>query len=1325
MNAMRKADDDPDRPQPAGLVHPDNQQVDSLINDVPSLLQLDQCAYWQRQGARVDKATTFDVTNLKTWFPDCDSHAAVWTPARDPNLPNLYNRITYKELRQELDHCPPFFGSPGIHVAIVLPADEMAGMALALLATMSRGAIAVPLDPRMPAQRLVEAMEQLHCHVLVTTHYLAQELLHLQCCADDGDHSCIASTKKITTPDDDGNSLGFLHSHVREIRIVHPGLCGRLTWELFEKKDPPSMDVSWTKVSPSDMPQPQDRCPTQADDVCLLLRTSGTTSKPKVVPITLSHLFYAGLSIATTLQLTDQDCNCNAMPLFHVGGITCNLIAVLVSGGSVLLAGPLKDPNAFLDHLTTKPDTVNNCIHPHPTWYYASPAMHKAIALTTHARQLSLTKDHRLRFIRSASAHLNHDLALQLSQLFQCGVIPTYGMSEAMPICSSTPIDVRNAVASLVVDSVGYPVGTSVCIVDPDNTSQVLPHGAGVGEICVRGAGVISHYVGMDPAKTHTSDGWLPTGDYGILDRQGRLFIKGRSKEMIKRGGEQIWPNQIDDVIEKVEGVATCVSFGVPNELLGEEVATAVVLKDPGQLHDVDYLQTLEKEIRQVCKEHLNPDAMPQQIKFVPTADALLRGATGKYLRSKMADHLKLSAVETGALRVLESLAAIGADAVPFVCRSRANEKCVDFVAHSPPDEEKTAETVDPQHGRIVTHEALNGLRFLVACFVVQGHVGKFPNLPWVKFQGYSPNMMIFFALGVIQTTLSVARPVTGQYAQFVGAKIGSLHALFVISQIVSLPSYILFRCLDENGSHACDAMDYGVILGLWILGTATGLCHGLDGNLFAWFQSVFDMFLMMFPLVDGILRRLPLTPTIAVVMAAGSIIAACFFPVVTRIFPPDFVVHYSYLLMYSMLSWFPFLIAALCSAYFFRSYAKKYATLQSQTLNSAKHISASETTSRTEEDSVEHALPQTTQPQGDSTLNDRHQDTIHVDQIQDHTQFWGRVCDLCSCLLLAGWITVALVPNCTCVSRSAFEAMRPGEPLPESCWDTSELDDYVMACDVTVDEFYSYVQPADDDYASDRYETTFSSIMGYWRVSNMLFLLWIFSLGFGASNSVTVSILGSQVMTRLAPLAYPIYLLHMAVSRSYWLITRGPEAQEWWSWAGLHPFPVEWYECFIILGITMLLGFVANTYLVPMLIPHTISVGVRVSTLICNCLYRRCGRCCCGFLRPDGETIREELPSSAERGMDSSSCTDQDENSAYDQLTAMVRGLTGVQVNRSMQLRNLGLDSLGATALLGMLRASVPAAKALTLQQLQQCETLGALADFLDLDSTRDTHHL
>ena len=968
------------QPKPVGIVHPTLQQVECPVDNLPSLRaylgsEEDPFCNWQQD----DDRNHVNVQDLTTWFPR-DDQVAFYTPSSEPQAhanqeEQQYDTLTYKQLQEQLTKCPSFLSAGDssttfaadstTKVAICLPINQMSEMAMTILSVLASGAVAVPLDPRMPTRRILLAMQQLECTCLISTkEWLLEKKIVVPVqqqnedetdaspTNDDDDAKTVFQTHpSLLQLDQRGNNeadqslaqdLSFILHEIRVVATdVAGGGCGRLSWTCLSRFTTADSTTTATATNDtngglSDHSLQQPWCvmaqtkqtnknrlvvagPRDGKELAMLLRTSGTTNQPKVVPISRHMLLYGATSIAAALQLQRKDCNANSMPFYHVGGIACNLLAVLVSGGSVLMAGPLTDPNIFLDHLSITSQDSNDNVHqrPIPTWYYAGPSMHKAIVLMGEARLSQQNRNHHhhskkkdkrklspgslsthLRFIRSASAHLNHDLALRLSTVFGCQVIPTYGMSEAMPICSSAPIDVRQDPPCDVVDSVGYATGTSVRIVDPD-TDQVLPHVAygkedddassmdrtkadtAVGEICVKGAGVISHYVGLDVTKTHSVDGWLRTGDHGILDRHGRLFIKGRSKEMIKRGGEQVWPNEIDDVVEKVPGVATAVAFGVPNELWGEEVAVAVVLADASQIDHPGYLKQLTDDILSTCRSHLDELSMPQQFKCVASAKELLRGSTGKYIRSGMAQHLGVTAVDTGALKVLTSASQFQKQNDPqsAIGEIALSNKQADDQAGKWDWLQEILDSKIDEGRRIIPSEALNGVRFFVACCVVYVHVGIFPNLTFEKWKGYTPNMMIFFSLAGFQTTCQVARSVKGQWANFVGTKIGVVHTLFVVSQLITFPSYVLFNAFDDEGTQLIwNAADWTAVIARFLFSTATGLGHSQDVNMFAWFQSTYYCFLVFFPFLDHYLRRQCLKRQLVMLVGFGILSAGVSF---------------------------------------------------------------------------------------------------------------------------------------------------------------------------------------------------------------------------------------------------------------------------------------------------------------------------------------------------------------------------------------------------------------------------------------------------------------
>ena len=1273
---------DSNQPKPYGLVHSELQQVDSPVRDIASLRRHlgtdDPFCNW----TTIDEDGSGDISRTSDffrWFP-CDDQVVFYAPVQTTTHDQAkYEYLTYRELHHQLQQCPPF-GPPPSRIAIVIPVDQMADMAVALLSVVAQGAVAVPLDPRMTTNKILEAVDQLNCTCLVATESILLEKNILQSRSDKSSSSSseyYTTHPSLVSMKDDNKSQWF--RQVNEIRVVNSGMygCGRIHWTCLQKKD-----QKWTLYNPQ-MTEHAPVSSTLDTDLSILLRTSGTTSKPKVVPISRSMLLYGALCIATALKLKRQDCNANSMPFYHIGGISCNLLAVLVSGGKVLFAGPLKDPQAFLDHILTK-EGKNDPLTPKPTWLYQGPSMHKALVLTAEKHWHANGKEpppNQLRFVRSASAHLNHDLALRLSTIFACQVIPTYGMSEAMPICSSAPIDVRNNPPCEVVDSVGYTAGTSVRIMHPDK-DETLPFPPQektladnlddyVGEICVKGAGVISQYIGLDVNKTHTTGGWLRTGDCGILDRQGRLFIKGRSKEMIKRGGEQVWPNEIDDVVENVPGVATAVTFGVPNELWGEEVAVAVVLKEGNPANKGQ----LEEQILQTCRNDLGALSVPNQIIVLSSEDDLPRGSTGKYLRSKMASNLGVTAVDTGALRLLASPNEIKDSETAATAEGGKAGKYHWML--------QLLETKSEEGRRVVPSDALNGVRFLVACFIVQVHVGLFPNMTWVKLQGFVPNMMIFFSLAGFQTTCQIASSVKDQWASFVGTKIGALHSLFVICQLFTFPSYVLFRAFDEDGNLAWTIKDWVLVSIRFVFATITGLGMKYDVNMFTWFQSTFYIFLIAFPWVDHYLRRLKLKTQCILFVIFAALSSLLWFVLFIGLPYDIFWSPGVYDLGWTIVTWFPLLIASVLAAYLFRRVVEYY-----------WDALADEDTSESEENEQQPIDP----------------DTIDVESVKSRTKIVGYICDLVSFVLLMMWVIVAAFPTCICVHGETFQEMRPDEELPPDgeCPFKNQQYGYVWTCDITYGEWVDHILPDPNHVEYGRLPTNWSGAAGYLRCTAALFLFWIATMAFG--QGYTCRLFESKIMTRLAPLGYPLYLVHMAVTRYYWIATRGLEREYWFGREGEFPFPVEWYEFFLLLFLSVLVGFLIDTFLAPLLMPYTISWGVGVCNWISGTLSRRFGSCFRSSNGSDEKKIHAQHPECSRLDLASPTAT-----SSYDKIATMSRGLTGMNLTADIPLRHMGLDSMGAAALLGMLRSAVPTARNLTLQQLQTCDTISSLVHLLD----------
>jgi acyl-CoA synthetase (AMP-forming)/AMP-acid ligase II/acyl carrier protein len=360
------------------------------------------------------------------------------------------------------------------------------------------------------------------------------------------------------------------------------------------------------------------------DDVALVLHTSGTTSRPKIVPLTHRNIFHSADNIAETYALTPTDRCLNMMPLFHIHGLMGAMAASLIAGASVVCT-PGFVPGVVMAWLSELG----------PTWYTAVPTIHQAI-MEQARRQPESGKHVRLRFIRSCSSPLAPSLAQDLETFFDAPVVEAYGMTEAAHQIASNPLPPRPH----KFGSVGLATGTTrVSILEEQD--HVLPPNA-IGEILIRGENVMSGYEN-NPAANQTSfiDGWLRTGDLGSLDVDGYLFIRGRIKEIINRGGEKIIPREIDEVLLRHPAVKQAVVFGVPHPSLGEDVAAAVVLQE-GQTVSM-------QELRRFASTSLAAFKVPGLIVFI---QEIPKGATGKIQRIGLADKLK---AELEAVRTLET----------------------------------------------------------------------------------------------------------------------------------------------------------------------------------------------------------------------------------------------------------------------------------------------------------------------------------------------------------------------------------------------------------------------------------------------------------------------------------------------------------------------------------------------------------------------------------------------------------------------------------------------------------------------------------------------
>jgi acyl-CoA synthetase (AMP-forming)/AMP-acid ligase II len=350
-----------------------------------------------------------------------------------------------------------------------------------------------------------------------------------------------------------------------------------------------------------------------ADDTALVLHTSGTTSRPKIVPLLQRNVLASARHIVQTLRLTPDDVCFNIMPLFHIHGLMAATLSSLAAGGQVCCS-PGFNALKFFGWL----DEVK------PTWYTAVPTMHQAI-LARAERNQEIVARSKLRFIRSSSSSLPPQVMVELEKTFRAPVLESYGMTEASHQMSSNPLPP----APRKPGSVGVAAGPEVAVMDEQGI--LLPHGA-VGEIVIRGPNVTSGYEGNPEANAKAFiNGWFRTGDQGMIDDEGYLRLTGRLKELINRGGEKISPLEVDEVLMDHPAVQQCVTFAVPHEKLGEEVAAAVVLRD-GQA-------CTDRELREFAEKRLADYKVPRKILFLAE---IPKGATGKLQRIGLAAKLGL-----------------------------------------------------------------------------------------------------------------------------------------------------------------------------------------------------------------------------------------------------------------------------------------------------------------------------------------------------------------------------------------------------------------------------------------------------------------------------------------------------------------------------------------------------------------------------------------------------------------------------------------------------------------------------------------------------------
>ncbi len=353
-------------------------------------------------------------------------------------------------------------------------------------------------------------------------------------------------------------------------------------------------------------------------DVALILHTSGTTSRPKIVPLTQSNIHASANNIRSSLALTPEDRCLNVMPLFHIHGLIAAVASSLAAGACISCA-PGFNALRFYAQL----EEVS------PTWYTAVPTMHQAI-LARAERNREIIDSAGLRFIRSSSASLPAPVMEELAATFGAPVIEAYGMTEATHQMCSNPLPPR----AQKPGSVGLAAGPDVQIAAETENSLLEP--SATGEIVISGPNVTPGYEGNPDANAASffmadDKRWFRTGDQGSFDEEGYLRLTGRLKEIINRGGEKISPLEVDAILLSHPDIAQAVCFAVPHPKLGEDISAAIVLAEGSELD--------EKTVRAFAAERLADFKVPRSVVIL---EEIPKGATGKIQRIGLAEKLGL-----------------------------------------------------------------------------------------------------------------------------------------------------------------------------------------------------------------------------------------------------------------------------------------------------------------------------------------------------------------------------------------------------------------------------------------------------------------------------------------------------------------------------------------------------------------------------------------------------------------------------------------------------------------------------------------------------------
>jgi acyl-CoA synthetase (AMP-forming)/AMP-acid ligase II len=494
--------------------------------------------------------TVSTPASLRQLITRSDGHPALVAPGSGVTL-------SYGALQQALDQAAGRLAASGVRAGdrVALAASGGPALIVAFLAVVASGAAGAPLNPALGVAELVAELEDLRI----------TRLLH------DGAAGAATAAAQAGVP----------------ARAI--GLADGLL-EVDGQAGEPRTGAAGP------------------DTLALLLHTSGTTSKPKTVPIWQRNLVASAGAVARTYQLTGDDVTMCVMPLFHVHGLVATVLATLSTGGTVVL--PRFRPSAFWDEAARYG----------ATWYTAVPTVHAR--LLAQARAQASPPGHQFRFVRSCSAPLPTVLWRDYEETVGVPLVEAYGMTEAAHQMASNPLPPGERRPG----TVGLATGTEFAVLDDD--WRPVPAGER-GEVAVRGPSVVAEYLD-NPAATRAAfrDGWFRTGDVGTLSADGYLSLVGRVKELINRAGEKVSPYEVEDALLSHPAVAEAAAYPVPDETYGEQVGVVVVLRGEGGA------EVTPRELIAYCGDRLAAFKRPARVTILPE---IPKGPTGKVQRRNLA----------------------------------------------------------------------------------------------------------------------------------------------------------------------------------------------------------------------------------------------------------------------------------------------------------------------------------------------------------------------------------------------------------------------------------------------------------------------------------------------------------------------------------------------------------------------------------------------------------------------------------------------------------------------------------------------------------------